>query len=218
MATATVTLAEQAPAEIDGQLFPILDRLAQKDSHLADYLYLLGLRGRINQIHGKMEYNDPGVQRKQFEESKAKLEAEIAELEAEAAPFEAEFDRRGGWTRYLVVSGGHLHFRSCHTLTPGRTMVGQIAEASGLDQGEVVGKYGETACTHCFPDAPVAEKKTPAEEGFCEHSGEFVPAEKLPANWMSRIYMPSVRCECGHVGAITKTGKYRKHKAERSAQ
>jgi hypothetical protein len=30
-----------------------------------------------------------------------------------------------------------------------------VPDASGLEAHEVVGSYGETACTHCFPDAPV---------------------------------------------------------------
>lgn len=206
------TLSTQTPAEIDAQLFPILDKIAGLCDRLHKYKYLLG-EAPEHDHRGHERWNDPGVQRSSFEEGKAQAEAAIAGLEADAAPYEAEFDRRGGWTRYLVVPGGHLHFRSCHTLTPGRTMVGQTAEASGLDQAEVVGKYNATACTHCFPDAPVEAERAPAEEGFCEHSGEYVPDEKLPDNWMSRYVSPSVRCECDHFGAITKGGKFRKHKA-----
>lgn len=208
-------LTALSPAEVDGELFPILDSLAMKDAALADYRYLLGEVGRKPTGFSRrdvredgLEYNNPGVQRRQFEEGKARAEATIAGLEADAAPYEAEFNRRGGWTRYLVVPGGHLHFRSCHTLTPGRTMVGQIAEASGLDQAEVVGKYGVTACTHCFPDAPVEPKKTPAEEGFCPHSGEYLTNDEYG---QGRRYC---RCpKCGEQVAVTQSGKFRKHKA-----
>lgn len=208
-------LTTMKPAEVDGLLFPILDQLARKDAALADYRWMLGEVGRQprgaswsrrNVGEDGLEYNDPGVQRASFEEGKAQAEEAIAGLEADAAPYEAEFDRRP-WTRYLVVPGGHLHFRGCHTLTPGRTMVGQIAEASGLDQAEVVGKYGVTACTHCFPDAPVEPKKTPAEEGFCAHSGEYLTNDEYG---QGRRYC---RCpKCGEQVAVTQSGKFRKHK------
>lgn len=210
-------LTALSPAEVDGELFPILDSLAMKDAALADYRWMLGEVGRQRksfQMRGRnigddgLEYNDPGVQRASFEEGKAQAEAAIAGLEADAAPYEAEFERRGGWTRYLVVPAGHLHYRGCHTLTPGRTMVGQVAEASGLDQAEVVGNYGATACTHCFPDAPVEPKKTPAEEGFCAHSGEYLTSDEYG---QGRRYC---RCpKCGEQVAVTASGKFRKHKA-----
>jgi hypothetical protein len=143
----------------------------------------------------------------------AKAEEQIEQLNAEAAPFEAEFDRRGGWARYIISASanGHLHKRHCHTLTPGRSMVGQVAEASGMDEAEVVASFNATACTHCFPSAPVEHKPTIEELGLCEHSGQYVPEEFLPADWHRYAVLPTVKCECGWRGAITKSGKYRKH-------
>jgi hypothetical protein len=226
---ATMDLTTATPAEVDAVLFPLLEKLAHVEHAITEYRWLLGevgrpprggLLSRRNVRENGLEYHDPGTQRDGFERSRDGKIVEKEELDAEVAPLEAEFDRRP-WTRYIVVPGGHLHVRTCHTLTPGRTMVGQVAEASGLTPDEVVAKYDETACTHCFPDAPVADKKTPAEEGFCEHSGEYVAdrlveAGKLDAGWFNRYVKPRVRCECGWAGAITAGGKLRKHKAPES--
>lgn len=149
----------------------------------------------------------------------------LVEEQADAAhailngPFADEWDRRGGWTRYYLVPGGHLHRYACHTLTPGRTLVGLLTEASGLDNGEVVAKYDATACTKCFADAPVAGKLAPEEEGFCKHSGTYAgeslvqPEKWGNGRWALAAVAPGVRCECGYVGSITKSGKFRKHKA-----
>ena len=193
----TMNLTEQSPAQVDGALFPLLDRIA----HLE--MRILRERKTIKDYEAKGQPFAVASTKEQL----PKDEAEAAELNEKAAPLEAEYERRGGWTRYIVVPGGHLHKRACHTLTPGRTMVGQVAEASGFDEGEVVAKYDETACTHCFPDAPVAEKLTPAEEGFCEHSGTYADPETYRT--------PSGRyaeCPCGEVVSVTATGKLRKHK------
>jgi len=213
----TAALSAQSPAEIDGQLYPILDRIAKLYSSLHEYKFLLGEECRIDG-HGKERWNDPGVQRTNFEESLADTGNDIAKAEHEALPYEEQWERRR-WTRYIVVPGGHLHFRQCHTLTPGRTMIGQVAEASGLTPVEVIAKYDATACTHCFPDAPVAPKKTPAEEGFCGHSGQpMTQAQRdtlnarYPSGWHNFAVARTVRCECGAHVSITKTDKIRKHK------
>lgn len=197
-------LTTQTPAEVDAELFPILDKIDREAYYRAEAQRRLDGEPRRP---GEHVWPLRDFERPRYEESVAKHQATIDELELEAAPLEAEYERRGGWIRYVVVPGGHLHLRSCHTLTPGRTMVGQVAEASGLDQGEVVGNYGEGACTHCFPDAPVAEKQTPAQEGFCAESGTYADPETYCTP--SGRYC---RCKCGAVPAVTTTGKIRKHK------
>lgn len=146
------------------------------------------------------------------DEKAAALKIEIAEAEKADEPFVAEWDRRGGWSRYHIVSGGHLHHQSCHTLTPGRTLIGLLTEASGMDEDEVVTRYDVTACTHCFPDAPV-EIELPDDR--CPQSGEvaiynLTDPSNLPY-WSSMAVRPHARCECGYVGAITAGGFYRKH-------
>ena len=95
-------------------------------------------------------------------------------------------------------------------------MIGLLCEASGMTAAEVVERFQYTACTHCFPEAPV-ESRTLSEQGFCEHSGAYVPEERIAElrhpEWWRMAVAPTVRCECGWAGAITKSGKYRKHKA-----
>jgi hypothetical protein len=84
------------------------------------------------------------------------MEAELAGIEAQMVPYDAEFATRGGWTRYILcgANNGHLHYSNCHTLRfDTQTLL--VAQASGLDASEVVGKFGTTACTHCFRGAPV---------------------------------------------------------------
>lgn len=204
-----------SPAEIDGKLFPILGRLDAAQRKVAHH------RERVERVEAEIvRKKAAGRHVMSFDEeiltdaqnTIRHTEETITAINAEADPFEAEFARRGGWTRYLVVQGGHLHYSHCHTLTPGRTLVGGVAEASGLDQAEVVGKFGEHACTHCFPDAPVAPKKTPAEEGFCEHSGEHLTADKLERIGFYRRRSVSTRCACGKSVAVTPRGVLRKHK------
>lgn len=167
MTSSTTDLSTSSPAAIDGKLFPILDKIAGLFDRLHEYKYLLGEISKRD-AWGREKWNDPGVQRGQWEDAVADTGNEIAKAEHDALPYEEQWEARR-WTRYVIVPGGHLHKRGCSTLTPGRTMVGQVAEASGLTAAEVVAKYDAVACTHCFPDAPVPERKTPAEEGFCKH-------------------------------------------------
>jgi len=146
-----------------------------------------------------------------YDEKADALRIEIAEAEKADEPYVAEWDRRGGWSRYHLVSGGHLHHQSCHTLSV-RTMVGLLTEASGMDAEEVVTRYDVVACTHCFPDAPV-ESKPPDDR--CPQSGEvaiynLTDPSDLPY-WSSMAVRPRARCECGYVGAITEGGFFRKH-------
>lgn len=213
--TNTTKRSKQTPAEIDGQLYPILEALA-KAEHYRDQ-YDETARRYANGSAYDRKYSAPSYREKSDEYA-----AEAGKLEDQALPLEAEYDRRP-WTRYIVVQGGHLHQRHCHTITPGRTMVGLIAEASGLDADQVVAKYQYTACTHCFADAPVAKQLTPEEEGFCPTSGTSLFAKenqgllenlqrRYPKGWGGMMMAPSVKCTCGGYPSVTKGDKVRKHK------
>lgn len=65
--------------------------------------------------------------------------------------------QHGRWMRYSVVPGGHIHtnWRDCHTLRPSTTVLWAY-QASGDTVDEAIEVYGTVLCTHCFPDAPVA--------------------------------------------------------------
>lgn len=71
------------------------------------------------------------------------------------APYDDEFSARGGWPRGWYVPGGHIHASTgCSTLRA-TTQIGLVVELSGLTEDEIVDQAGETACTCCYPDAPV---------------------------------------------------------------
>lgn len=221
MSTATDTPAELTPAElealtpeqIDELLFPLWADRWLSAKYLHDYRKAIALTiwpEAAGYRHGVRERGCGTHSLRQYAEGVAKFEAKLADNAARRAPLESEFERRGGWTRYILVKGGHLHYNGCSTLRF-TTECLLIPAASGLDQSEVVGKFGETACTKCFPDAPVAGKKAlPA--GTCEGSGTY---EVDDVRGSLRLYRPYGRCrKCGHTASVTSTGKLRQHKIE----
>lgn len=156
----------------------------------------------------------------QYAETGERIKAEAAAAQAVAradyaaasAPFDAEFAARGGWSRYLLVanSNGHVHAPGCHTIVPGRTMVSPVFELSGQDGAGVVAAAGHTACSKCFPDAPVetvADKRAAnVAKGRC--AGTSTQAVSRGANGRYG--------KCGECGAVFGTSAYgvlRPHKA-----
>jgi hypothetical protein len=84
----------------------------------------------------------------------AMAESEITRLQAEAAPLDAEYRRRH-WSRFFLVSDGHVHSSmSCHTCT-WTTRFGWLPAMSGKTEADAVAEYGSMMCTVCFPSAPV---------------------------------------------------------------
>lgn len=122
-------------------------------------------------------------------------------------PLEAEYDRRGGWTRFLLVSAGHIHFEHhCGSIRP-TTQVAWLIEASGSDADKVVAKYNYTACTKCFPNAPVLSDK-PLDPNVCTGSGQGVK----DVNGSLRLYRRWGACNvCGTSVSATSLGNARKH-------
>lgn len=215
-------LTQMTPAEIDERWQRALDPARE----------LEGLKAhndnRIKRLNETIERTSPGMWRhnnaveelEDEDQHRFELNEQLhVALDVLQQPFKAEWTSRGGWTRYYLVAGGHLHEYSCHTLTPGRTLVGLLCEASGATRDEVVKRYDVTACTHCFPDAPVAAERKPEDDGFCKHSGEYLSEDqrtelnrRYPHGYYNMCVAPSVRCECGGYPSITKTDKVRKHK------
>ena len=63
----------------------------------------------------------------------------------------------GRWNRFSVVPGGHIH-TDLHCFTFRRTTdVRWAYPVSGDSVTEAIETYGEALCTHCFPEAPVAQ-------------------------------------------------------------
>ena len=98
----------------------------------------------------------------------AKLEVDIAKLEAELAPVSAEIASLNaqytGWTRaFLVANGnGHVHTSmGCGTCYI-TTQFMWLPEWSGKDEAEIIDAAGSSACTVCFPNAPVEKLSQPS--------------------------------------------------------
>lgn len=78
------------------------------------------------------------------------------DLIAASAPYENEFNRRGGWSRYFLVTNanGHVHRGlNCSTCYP-TTEYAWLPELSDCDEAAMIEEFGEKACTVCFPTAP----------------------------------------------------------------
>jgi hypothetical protein len=82
--------------------------------------------------------------------------AEMAARDAATKPHRDAYDARL-WNRYWIVDnvGGHVHQGfSCSTCFH-TTEYNWLPALSGLSTGEMVGWMGDTACTVCYPEAPV---------------------------------------------------------------
>jgi hypothetical protein len=99
------------------------------------------------------------------EQVQAEVGRVLNELRQEAAPLHAEFARRGGWARYYLVEGGHLHYdvSSYRCSRIATTSHYWLTELSGKPAAEVIELAGERVCTVCFPDAPVAVQERPSK-------------------------------------------------------
>jgi hypothetical protein len=158
--THIIDLKGMSPAEIDARLFPLWAQrwraASRAYSSLAPVAHTLFPQARFYERVYTLNQFDLG----RFYTAGMRYKQEQFDAEAQIAPFADEFDRRGGWTRYVLVitrkaKGGHLHYRGCPTLKATTECI-LVAEASGLDANQVVGHFGETACSHCFKNAPAA--------------------------------------------------------------
>lgn len=174
MSTATPDLTQMTPPQIDELWAQAMQPAYQID-------------GRLREARRDLKrYRKHGQEPKFLLERIEKLEDRLAEARKAGDPYDAEFDRRGGWPRYLIVAGtgGHVHRQYCHTLTPGVTLVQPIFALSGRDDDGVVADCGHVACSHCFPDAPVItrevrERQTAERKAAKDAEREAKRREKL---------------------------------------
>jgi hypothetical protein len=162
--------ATSTPAECDTELATLFDKrgtvarylhgeVERLAAHEAEAAHRAANDGtalhRWNLLHG---YDLANVQR-----SIGQYRTEIAELDAQIDPIDEEFTARGGWTRFFLVraSNGHIHSSmSCVTCFP-TTQYSWLPERSGSDEAETVEMAGDSACTICYPSAPVADRHNP---------------------------------------------------------
>lgn len=127
--------------------------------------------------------------------------------------------RYQGWSRFFLVTDGHIHSNmGCHSCRI-TTEFGWLPELSGLGQADAVAAHGALLCTFCFPDAPVeftnglelaAQAKKDAQ---CPGSGKFYDPS-LPYR-KGYSYGNWAQCpDCAAKPALTSTGKLRAHKRE----
>lgn len=86
------------------------------------------------------------------------LVAELDEISAAERPLNAEYTRRGGWTRAFLVanSNGHVHSSTSCASCYVSTSFYWVTDLSDAAEAEIVDAAGDSACTICYPSAPVA--------------------------------------------------------------
>lgn len=130
--------------------------------------------------------------------------------DAETAVYSfTEWEDNGRWSRFFLVSGGHIHSSTgCHTLYP-TTEIAWLPDLSGESEADAVAAHGALLCTICFPSAPVewTDGRKADDDLYC------VGQRPVPGSYNPRRYSPYGECvECGQTVSVTKTGKVRKHK------
>ena len=153
-------------------------------------------------------------------------QAALKELKGEVTRLNFEFERRGGWSRFFLVTntGGHIHSSmncsTCNKFTSrglSQTKFAWLTDLSGQSEEQAVESQGAVLCTVCFPSAPVEWtnkyeiEKAAREAARCKGSGTYLDKD-LPhrtgyysGNWGT--------CpECKAKPALTGTGKLRAHK------
>jgi hypothetical protein len=79
-------------------------------------------------------------------------------LDEAQAEYQSRNANYGGWSRFFLVRGGHIHSSlSCPTCNRNGSMTifQWLTDLSGLTEGDAVAEYGAVLCTVCFPSAPV---------------------------------------------------------------
>jgi hypothetical protein len=152
-------------------------------------------------------YEVPAAERAM--ERLASVDLDIDANRSAIAEQDAIFEKAGGWARFFVVRGGHIHadlsyFRCSRTPT---TDHGWNPSLSGATEAEAVAELGPSMCTICFPSAPVEWTVGKPKPARCAGSGTYVRSDR---RW----------APCGTCGEnVTKTpsGYLRAHKPAETA-
>lgn len=101
--------------------------------------------------------------RADWESTVAAESEKLDAIQNEMNTYNDEFDARGGWSRFFLVTntGGHVHSSTSCSTCSSDTQFGWLTEHSGKDEAEIIDAAGDRACTVCFPDAPVADRNNP---------------------------------------------------------
>jgi hypothetical protein len=161
------------PAQIDEAWFPIMAQRQRAEDAASDY----------RDHAAKEDARALTYRADQYRAQAAKYDEQAEALRAQEAPYAAEWDRRGGWTRYPMVTnkGGHAHTSTHCQTCRFDTSFAYLTEASGMTAKKVVKLLGEGACTVCFPDAPVGPRTIFTAEEKVTRAEALERAEALAA-------------------------------------
>lgn len=146
------------------------------------------------------------------------LDGAIAAARAVVAECNATYRAAGGWSRFFLVSGGHIHSSmDCQTCNRdgALTAFSWLPALSGLTEAEAVAEHGAILCSVCFPSAPVEwtngrELEAQARKAAqCAGSGTYYDSSK--PHEVRRVSKWATCPECGGRPAVTSTGKLRAH-------
>lgn len=197
------------PVEIDTVIAEINRRAAGPAAQLAAaYSSVARIRQALES--GKHTYYTQA----NLDRALAAVETYTAERDAilaERAPYDAEFTRRGGWTRFFLVDniGGHVHNSMSCTTCYATTEFAWLPEFSGQDEAGVVELAGESACTVCFPSAPVdvlkrASRIESPDRKAAREAREAAAAAKAAKKAKNEIPAVTVTGVCGKETIVNK--------------
>jgi hypothetical protein len=211
LVTATPAEIDAAIAEIYGRFYAVRKQLARNNEYLAKTHEVLDPTCKFYRAYD-VEKNEARLN--ELTAEREALETKMHAVLAETDPYDREFNRRGGWTRFFLVtsSNGHIH-KSMHCSTcTSTTEFGWLPEVSGKTEAEAVAAHGALLCTTCYPTAPVEwtmGKAVPADQ--CAGSGTTdYPRETARLGYFTGNY--GVCTHCGKAVTVTSTRKMRKHK------
>lgn len=147
--TPVLDLASATPVEIDTELYwqelasgRLNDRIVQ----------LLARRSRLDESYTPHYQAIMTVARELID-----VRAALGPIELRINELSREFLRRGGWNRayFVTNNNGHIHRSTQCTTCYWSTQFRFLPQVSGMTDEEIVSLAGETACTVCYPEAPV---------------------------------------------------------------
>jgi hypothetical protein len=149
-------LTTQTPVEIDTAALAASNAHAEANRNLDHANRVIDRIENAEAYARNFSWNSPEALKAARDEIDEAV-ATITSTNAEMATYLREFDRRGGWTRYYLVlnSNGHVHSSTYCTSCFPTTQYAWLVEQSGMTSEALVELAGESACTDCFPWAPV---------------------------------------------------------------
>jgi hypothetical protein len=141
-----VNITTANPAEIDTEIA----RLEGEQAQVMDRLHRvrrLAERSETDAYHAHLHPVD------KLETEASELNARMRDLLDALVPLTEEYTRRGGWSRYYLVtnSNGHLHTTTACRNTYATTEFYWVTELSGATADEAVARGGARSCLDCFP-------------------------------------------------------------------